>query len=186
MHTSSVSRSLILSDDNPLTSGDLCLTAPQNAKFPCTRYSTFTPAPLIEQYNSEVSGYAEDRWSVTNRLLIEPGVRFDWDSLVHRKNFAPRLAGTYVLDNSGTTKLSAGIGVIYEATPIFLIARPFAGERQDTFFTTEPELHDSNGCVAVSGPVTTSFHGEHGRARGSTISELECWPRKKTACSNLH
>ena len=81
-----------LSDDNPLTSGDLCLTAPQNAKFPCTRYSTFTPSPLIEQYNSEVSGYAEDRWSVTNRLLIEPGVRFDWDSLVHRKNFAPRLA----------------------------------------------------------------------------------------------
>ncbi|MGC2477138.1 MAG: TonB-dependent receptor [Candidatus Sulfotelmatobacter sp.] len=146
-----------LSDDNPLTSADQCLTAPQNAKFPCTRYSTFTPAPLVEQYNSEVSAYAEDRWSVTNRLLVEPGVRFDWDTLVHHKNFAPRLAGTYVLDNSGTTKLSAGIGVIYEATPIFLIARPFAGEREDTFFTTNPNCTTPTGCVAVSGPVTTSF-----------------------------
>lgn len=146
-----------LSDDNPLTSANLCLTSPQNAMFPCTRYSTFSPAPLIEQSNSEVSAYAEDRWSITNRLLIEPGVRFDWDTLVHHKNFAPRLAGTYVLDDSGTTKISAGIGVIYELTPIFLIARPYAGTRQDTFFNTNPNCTTPTGCVAVSGPVTTTF-----------------------------
>lgn len=146
-----------LSDNDLLTSADLCLTAVQNAQFPCTRYSTFTPAPLIEEYNSEVSGYAEDRWNITNRLLVEPGVRFDWDSLVHRKNFAPRMAGAYVLDNSGTTKLSAGIGVIYESTPIFLIARPLAGTRQDTFFSTNPNCTTPTGCVTLSGPVTTSF-----------------------------
>ena len=29
----------------PSTSPDLCLTAPQDANFPCTRYSTFGPAP---------------------------------------------------------------------------------------------------------------------------------------------
>ena len=124
-----------LSDNNTLTSADLCLTAAQNAQFPCTRYSTFSPAPLVEQYNSEVSAYAEDRWSITNRLLVEPGVRWDWDNIVHHNNVAPRLAGTYVVDDAGTTKISAGIGVIYESTPIFLIARPFAGTRQDIFFS---------------------------------------------------
>ncbi|HEV2401804.1 MAG TPA: TonB-dependent receptor [Candidatus Sulfotelmatobacter sp.] len=145
-----------LSDNNTLTSANLCLTAPNNAKFPCTRYSTFSHAPLVEQYNSEVSAYAEDRWSITNRLLIEPGIRFDWDSLVHNKNFAPRLAGTYVLDNSGNTKLSAGIGVIYEATPIFLIARPFAGTRQDIFFSL-PTPGCTTNCITTTGPVNTSF-----------------------------
>ncbi len=139
---------------NP-SSPDLCFTAPQNDQFPCTRYSTFSPAPLHEEYNSEVSAYAEDRWSITNRLLFEPGIRLDWDSLIHRTDFAPRLAATYVLDNSGTTKLSAGIGLIYESTPIFLIARPYAGARQDTFFSVVPNC--TVGCVTTTGPVITTF-----------------------------
>src|SRR5579863_8902565 len=72
-----------LSGSTPLTSANLCFTAPTDKTFPCTRYSTFTPAPLHEEYNSEVTAYAEDRWSLTNRLLIEPGVRLDWDNAVH-------------------------------------------------------------------------------------------------------
>ncbi len=146
-----------LSGNNTLTSPDLCSTATQDKNFPCTRYSTFTPAPLREQYNSEVTAYLEDRWSVTNRFLVEPGVRLDWDSLIHRSDVAPRLAGTYVLDNSGNTKLSAGIGLIYESTPIFLIARPYAGSRQDTFYFTDPNCTTPAGCVTTTGPVTTTF-----------------------------
>jgi Carboxypeptidase regulatory-like domain/TonB dependent receptor len=144
-----------LTDDNPLTSSSLCVTATQTANFPCTRYSTFSAAPLHEEYNNEVTAYAEDHWSLTNRLLVEPGLRFDWDSLVHRLNFAPRFAGTYVLDNSGTTKLSAGIGIVYESTPIFLIARPYAGSREDTFYTLNPDCTPT--CVTTTGPVVTIF-----------------------------
>jgi hypothetical protein len=146
-----------LSDSNQLTAGDECLTAPQNNKFPCTRYSTFGPAPLHWQYNAEVSAYAEDRWSVTDRLLIEPGVRLDWDEIVRHAEVAPRLAGTYALDNAGNTKLSAGIGIIYDATPIYLVARPFAGTRQDTFYSVDPNCTASAGCVTTTRPVTTAF-----------------------------
>lgn len=145
-----------LSDHNTLSSSDLCLTAQPDAQFPCTRYSTFTPAPLVEKYNSEVSAYVEDRWSVTHRLLIEPGIRFDWDDIVHHANFAPRFAGTYVLDNSGTTKLSAGIGLIYESTPIFLVARPFAGSREDIFFSL-PAPGCTANCITTTGPIKTTF-----------------------------
>ncbi|MGB8064241.1 MAG: TonB-dependent receptor [Candidatus Sulfotelmatobacter sp.] len=146
-----------LSGTNTLTSPNLCFTAPTNSNFPCTRYSTFTPAGLHEEYNSEVSAYAEDRWSLTNRLLIEPGVRLDWDNLVHESEVAPRLAGTYVLDNSGNTKLSVGIGILYEETPIFLLARPFTGTRQDTFFSTDSTCTAPSGCVTTTGPVVTTF-----------------------------
>ena len=146
-----------LTDSNTLTSLALCSSAAQNKNFPCTRYSAFTPAPLHEQYNNEVSAYLEDRWSISNRLLIEPGVRLDWDSLIHRVDIAPRFAGTYVLDNSGNTKISAGIGLIYESTPVFLIARPYAGSRQDTFFFTDPTCVAATGCVTTTGPFTTTF-----------------------------
>jgi hypothetical protein len=147
-----------LSGDNVLTSGAECVPPPpQEPTFACTRYSTFGAAPLHEEYNTEVSAYAEDRWSVTNRLLIEPGVRLDWDEIVRQASIAPRLAGTYVLEDSGNTKLSAGIGLVYDATPIYLIARPYAGTRQDTFYTVEPLCTPGVGCVTATGPVETTF-----------------------------
>ncbi|MGO9088322.1 MAG: TonB-dependent receptor domain-containing protein [Candidatus Sulfotelmatobacter sp.] len=124
----------------PLPTGETCLNAPPGPTFPCTRYSTFAGGLPSATYNSEISAYAEDRWSITNRLLIEPGVRLDWDEIVRHAEIAPRLAGTYVLDNSGNTKLSAGIGLVYDATPIFLIARPYAGERTDYFFNPTGQL----------------------------------------------
>lgn len=152
-----------LTDNNTLTVPDLCFTAPQDKNFPCTRYSSFTPAPLHEQFNDEVSSYLEDRWSISNRFLVEPGVRLDWDSLIHRSNVAPRLAATYVLDNSGNTKLSAGIGLIYESTPIFLIARPYAGTREDIFFSTNPDCTTPTGCVTTTGPLATAFSANTNR-----------------------
>ncbi len=149
-----------LSGTSTLTSPDLCLTAPQNASFPCTRYSTFGSAPLHEQFNAEVSAYAEDRWLLADRLLIEPGVRLDWDEIVRHAVISPRLAGTYVLDSSGNTKLSAGVGLVYDATPIYLIARPYAGTREDTFYSI-PDPTCTANCVTTTGPVTTTFTVNH-------------------------
>ena len=148
-----------LSGDNtqPSTSPNLCLTAPQDSSFPCTRYSTFGAAPLHEEFNTEISVYAEDRWSLTDRLLIEPGIRLDHDAIVRHFVASPRLAGTYVLDNSGNTKLSAGIGLVYDATPIYLIARPYAGTRQDTFYSVDPNCTTITGCVTTTGTVSTTF-----------------------------
>ena len=53
--------------------------------------------------------------------------------------FSPRLAGTYIFDDESNTKLSAGIGIVYDATSLGLIHQPFEGQRVDYFF-------DSNGC----------------------------------------
>jgi hypothetical protein len=147
-----------LNTPTELTAPDECLTPPApNTSFACTRYSTFGPAPLHHQYNAEISAYAEDRWGVSNRLLIEPGVRLDWDEIVRHAEVAPRLAGTYVLNDSASTKLSAGIGMIYDSTPIFLIARPYAGTRQDCFFGIGTAISPNCNPVVPATFVNTSF-----------------------------
>jgi len=114
---------------------------------PCSRYSTFSGGSPSATYNFESSAYAEDRWLIGDRLLVETGVRLDWDEVIRTPLLSPRLAGTYALDNSGNTKLSAGIGLIYDPTFLFLIARPFAGQRTDYFFTSG----------ALTGTVPTRF-----------------------------
>ncbi len=100
----------------------------------CSRYSVFSGGANSSADNLETSGYIQDRWLATNRLLIEPGLRFDWDEIIRSPLFSPRLAGTYVLDSEGNTKLSAGAGIVYDATNLLLLARPSAGQRTDTFF----------------------------------------------------
>ena len=124
----------------------------------CSRYSVFSGGSPSTTYNSEASGYIEDRWSVNNRLLIEPGLRLDWDQIVRSPLISPHLAGTYVLDNSGNTKLSAGIGTVYDETEIILIARPFAGERLDYFF-----VNSSGTPVTVPIQVLTTFSVDRSR-----------------------
>jgi hypothetical protein len=105
----------------------------------CTRYAVFSGGNYSTIYNAEASAYAEDRWLVTNRLLIEPGVRFDWDEILRTPLLSPRLAGTYVFDDESNTKLSAGIGIIYDPTNLGLIHQAVEGQRVDYFF-------DSMGC----------------------------------------
>ena len=130
---------------------------------PCSRYSTFSGGDYSTTYNFEASGYAEDRWLITNRLLIEPGARLDWDQIVRHTLFSPRLAGTYVLDSAGNTKLSAGIGIVYDATPVYLIARPHAGERTDYFFNQSGEPTDASGApTSVPTPTRTTFSVDRG------------------------
>ena len=124
--------------------------APQVQTPPCSRYSAFSNPSANEKYDAELSGYAQDRWLVTNRFLVEGGLRFDWDEIVRSLLVSPRLAATYVLSQAANTKFSAGIGLFYDATPLFLIARPEAGMRIDNFY-------NSATGAPISGPVTSVF-----------------------------
>lgn len=110
------------------------------AQSPCALYSVFLGAAPSTTSNAEASAYIQDRWSPMSHLLIEPGVRFDWDEIVRRPLFSPRLAGAYVLDHSGETKISAGIGVAYESTLLSLISAPLQGSRHDYFFSPAGNL----------------------------------------------
>jgi len=120
---------------SPIQSLRNCPAGNSNCQ-PLARLSTFGGGGPSALYDSEVSAFVEDRWSFRPRLLLEPGVRLDWDQIVRTPRVAPRLAGAWVVDRSGDTKLSAGIGLVYQSTDLSLIAAPMAGSRQDTFYTT--------------------------------------------------
>lgn len=125
---------------------------------PCSRYSTFSGGAYSVTNNLETSGYMEDRWLLTNRLLLEPGLRIDWDEIVRHALFSPRLAGTYVLDQDGNTKLSAGVDVLYDATYLVVIARPYAGERTDYFFNPNGYPTNVAGAQVMQPlPVLSTF-----------------------------
>lgn len=123
-----------------LPAGANCLSVTPT---PCARYSAFSLGPQSETNNVEVSWYAQDRWAPAERLIIEGGLRYDWDEIIRESLLSPRLAGSYLLDKEGNTKVSAGIGIFYDATNMVLISRPFEGQRIDYFFNSQGFLSGS-------------------------------------------
>ncbi len=129
-----------------LPPGETCLSLPLS---PCARYSAFSVGPQSETNNVEVSSYVQDRWSPAKRLIVEAGLRYDWDEIVRDALFSPRLAGSYLVDKDGNTKVSAGIGIFRDATNMVLFSRPFEGQRLDYFFDSQGRLD--------SAPVSMTF-----------------------------
>jgi hypothetical protein len=115
----------------------------------------FATAPLT-RHNVEVGAYAEDRWAPRTGLLIDPGLRFDWDEILRRPLVSPRLAAIYLPHGAqGWTKLSAGIGIYYEHTQLEYLTRALAGIRYDTYFATD-------GVTPNGPPLETTFSANYG------------------------
>ena len=115
-----------------------------------SRLSTFVGGASFSRRNFESSVYGQDRWSISKRLLLESGLRVDRDTIIRRTSVAPRVAATYVVTHDGDMKLSSGVGLYHDATNLFLITQPLAGQRLDQFYT-------SNGTTPLGPPLLTSF-----------------------------
>ncbi len=114
------------------------------------RLSTFPAQPAFTRSNLEVGAYFQDRWSPSKQLLLEPGLRFDWDEILRRPVYSPRLAMTYVPRSGTRTKLSAGIGLYYEHTQLEYLEEALAGLREDTNYAAD-------GVTPLGPPQGTSF-----------------------------
>jgi len=120
------------------------------------RSSEFPATAPFTRRNVEVGAYAEDRWTPRSGLLLEPGLRFDWDEIIRRPLVSPRLAAIYSPSRSGgRTKLSAGIGLYYEHTQLEYLTRALAGIRYDTYFAAD-------GVTPVGPPAETTFTTDDG------------------------
>jgi hypothetical protein len=102
------------------------------------RRSDFPANTPFSGHNFEAGGYLQDRWTPHSGLLIEPGLRFDWDEILRRPLVSPRLAAIYLPSGAeGRTKLSVGIGLYYEHTQLEYLTRALAGIRYDTYFAAD-------------------------------------------------
>jgi hypothetical protein len=102
------------------------------------RQSVFPQTAPFTRHNVELGGYVQDRWLPQTGFLVEPGLRFDWDEIVRRPLFSPRIAVTYSPPGSeAATKLSAGIGLYYEHTQLEYLTRALAGIRFDTNYAAD-------------------------------------------------
>ena len=115
------------------------------------RRSTFPGFAPFTRHNLELGAYLEDRWKPFNGLLIEPGLRYDWDEIIRRPLFSPRIALNYSPPGAdATTKFTGGIGIYYEHTQLEYLTRALAGTRYDTYYAAD-------GATPTGPALTTTF-----------------------------
>jgi hypothetical protein len=94
------------------------------------------------QNNIESGTYLQDRWSPAEHLIVESGVRLDWDNILRDFVVSPRIATTFYLP-AHDTKFAFGLGRFYDSTNLSFISRPQQGSRVENFY-------DSTGTTIVS------------------------------------
>ena len=113
------------------------------------RSVSFQGNPSYSLADTDLAGFMEDRWSF-GRVLVEPGLRVEGDTLLGKVFASPRIASTVALTSDGQTKLSGGIGLYYDRTDLNLLSYPLAGQREDVFYAAD-------GATPISPPVVTQF-----------------------------
>ena len=67
---------------------------------------------------SEVSGFAQDHWTINRKLTIDAGLRLDRDGIVGHANLAPRVSFMFVPFKSNRTIIRGGTGLFYDRMPL--------------------------------------------------------------------
>jgi len=101
----------------------------------------FGPASRFSVEQSEIAWFVGDNWTISNRLTLNLGLRFDRDSVTDSVNTAPRSGFILALTADGKTLLKGGAGLFYDRVPLNIPAFPFLPER------TVSQLNASGGVI---------------------------------------
>jgi hypothetical protein len=96
---------------------------------------------------TNVALYVQDRWRVSSRVLVEPGLRVDRDGVLRQTGLSPRTGVVLRLADDDATVVRGGIGVFRQQTPLNVGA----------FGSFEPATvtrFASDGLTPIAPPVT--------------------------------
>ncbi|MFQ5663674.1 MAG: TonB-dependent receptor domain-containing protein, partial [Terriglobia bacterium] len=105
----------------------------------------FVGSPLLDRDKTDFSLFLQDKWDVTQRLTLELGARYDYDTLAKENNIAPRFAFAYVLTTDNRTLLRGGMGLFYDKVPLNVGTFPQLQQRVVRRFAPD-------GVTVVDGP----------------------------------
>lgn len=82
------------------------------------RSTTFGGSGAFELPSVEASFYLADQWTIRKNLVAEGGIRQDWDELIDRSTWSPRVSLSWAPFGSTNTRIAGGFGVTQDAATL--------------------------------------------------------------------
>ncbi len=114
-----------------------------------SRSGAYGGSGVLKLNDTAAAWFAQDSWKPAASVLIEAGVRYDWDSLIGAGSWAPRLGVSWAPPRLESTKVSAGYGIVSEQSNLQLFSRPLDQYLLTTRYTETGQIE--------SGPSATVF-----------------------------
>jgi hypothetical protein len=114
------------------------------------RRSTFAGPASPQATNTQAGAFVQDNWSPSKRLVLQGGVRTDWDRFTQNAMLEPRLSGNVLPFGDDRTKVSLGWGIYNAPLNLAVIEQALDQQQIDNFY-------DSTGKIVVLGPVVSQF-----------------------------
>lgn len=112
------------------------------------RQVTFAGSRFQHRHNFQGSQYIVDQWTPREGLVVEAGLRADWDQVVRDFLWSPRISAAWAPAALRDTKFSAGYGIFYDALSLGTLTHHQDQISYSTFFERDG---------AARGPVETAF-----------------------------
>jgi len=103
----------------------------------------FGPASRFGVRQNELAWFVADTWKPLQRLTIDLGLRFDWDSVTSSTHAAPRAGFALLLTKDQKTILKGGAGLFYDRVPLNIATFPFLPGRTATTLAASGEVLSS-------------------------------------------
>jgi len=113
----------------------------------------FGPAANFSVDQNETAWFVGDKWTVTNRLTLDLGLRFDRDSITDSVSTAPRAGFVLALTGDGKTLLKGGTGYFYDRVPLDIPAFRYLPDR------TVETLDPTGAVIASTGYANVISNG---------------------------
>jgi Carboxypeptidase regulatory-like domain len=97
----------------------------------------FTGNGLVDRHRTALRGFGQDSWTVSPRLSVQFGARYDYDSFTGDVNLAPRGSFTAATSDDGRTVVRGGLGMFYDPIPLNVASFGQMQERTTTSFAAD-------------------------------------------------
>ena len=123
------------------------------AGYPLERVE-FSPPSTFSVDQNEAAWFMGDKWTISNHLAFDLGLRFDRDTAAHTINTAPRAGFVLTLPGDGKTQLKGGAGLFYSRIPLNIPAFPYYPNRTVLELNPVGQIQKSTTYVnQITGPL---------------------------------